>query len=98
MIVLKKISIKKKWTNYNDKKFLYSKCSTCTNNLGLGTYSVSNGFLTEYSKSTASEDMAEVFSHLMINKNLTFENDLILKNKINFIKKGLYEIDKNFQF
>ena len=89
---------KKKWSNYNDKKFLYSKCSTCTNNLGLDTYSVSNGFLTEYSKSTASEDMAEVFSHLMINKNLAFENDLILKNKINFIKKGLYEIDKNFQF
>ena len=77
---------------------MYSECSTCTNNLGLDTYSVSNGFLTEYSKSTASEDMAEVFSHLMINKNLTLENDLILKNKINFIKKGLYEIDKNFQF
>ena len=42
--------------------------------------------------------MAEIFSHLMISKKLLVKNDEILKNKINFIKNGVYEIDKNFKF
>tara|TARA_Y100000591_G_scaffold323214_1_gene340685 strand:- start:1952 stop:2689 length:738 start_codon:yes stop_codon:yes gene_type:complete len=86
------------WSDFNDKNFSYSECSTCTKKLGLDTYLRTSGFLTEYSKSIASEDMAEVFSHIMIDKNLTFENDAILKNKINFIKMGIYKVDKNFQF
>ena len=66
--------------------------------MGLNTYKKTNGFITEYSKTTASEDMAEIFSHLMVNKNLVFKNDEILKNKINFIKNGIDEIYKNFKF
>ena len=46
-----------------------------------------NGFLTEYSKSTASEDMAEVFSHLIFKKKS--KNDPILKKKEIFIKKNI---------
>tara|TARA_B100000575_G_C22873233_1_gene509353 strand:- start:25 stop:747 length:723 start_codon:yes stop_codon:yes gene_type:complete len=94
----KKIFNKKKWSNLNDKNFSYAQCSTCTKNLGLNTYKKTNGFITEYSKTTASEDMAEIFSHLMVNKNLVFKNDKILKNKLNFIKNGIDEIYKNFKF
>ena len=53
------------------------------------------GFFSEYSQSTASEDMAEVFSHLMIGTNLK-NQDSILENKINFIRKNLLKIDPNF--
>jgi len=94
----KEIFNKEKWSNLNDKNFSYAECSTCTNNLDLNTYLKTYGFITEYSKSTASEDMAEIFSHLMISKKLLAKNDEILKNKINFIKNGVYEIDKNFKF
>ena len=86
---------KKEWSDFNAKKFKYARCSTCTNKLGLDTYTDTKGFFTEYSRSTASEDMAEVFSHLMIGKNL--ENiDPILKKKIQFIRINLQKIDKNF--
>jgi hypothetical protein len=85
----------KVWSDFNAKKFKYAKCSTCTDKLDLDTYTNTEGFFTEYSKSTASEDMAEVFSHLMIGKNL--ENiDLILEKKIQFITMNLQKIDKNF--
>ena len=94
----KKSFNKKKWSNLNHKNFSYAECSTCTKSLDLNTYLNTNGFITEYSKSTASEDMAEIFSHLMVKKNLVFKNDEILKNKINFIKNSIYEIDKNFKF
>ena len=52
----------------------------------------------EYSKTIPSEDMAEVFSHLMIYKNEIHLNDDILNKKINFIRKILFEIDSNFKF
>ena len=39
--------------------------------------------------------MAEVFSHLMYG-NLPNKIDPILKKKIEFIKKGISKIDKNF--
>ena len=58
------------WSKFNVEEFKYAECSTCTDKLGLDTYTNTNGFLTEYSRSTASEDMAEVFSHLMIGLNL----------------------------
>ena len=54
------------WSKFNDEKFNYAECSTCTDKLNLDTYKKTNGFFSEYSKSTASEDMAEVFSHLLI--------------------------------
>ena len=83
------------WSNFNIEEFEYAECSTCTDKLGLDTYSNTRGFFTEYSQSTASEDMAEVFSHLMIGVNLS-NPDPILKKKIQFIKNNLLKIDRNF--
>ena len=83
------------WSSFNPKEFDYAKCSTCTKKVGLDTYSKPKGFITEYSRSTASEDMAEVFSHLMYG-NLPETVDPILKKKIEFIKKGLLKIDESF--
>ena len=91
----KEIFNEKVWSNFNVKNFKYAECSTCTDKLGLDTYSNTEGFFTEYSQSTASEDMAEVFSHLMIGSDLS-NNDPILNKKIQFIKNNLLKIDKNF--
>ena len=83
------------WSSFNSAGFNYAECSTCTKKIGLDTYSNPDGFITEYSRSTASEDMAEVFSHLMFG-NLPKKVDPILQKKIEFIKKGLLKIDENF--
>ena len=83
------------WKKFNEENFKYADCSTCTDKLGLDTYSNTEGFFTEYSQSTASEDMAEVFSHLMIGSDLN-NNDPVLIKKIQFIKTKLLKIDKNF--
>ena len=83
------------WSNFNIKEFKYAKCSTCTDKLGLNTYTNTKGFFSEYSQSTASEDMAEVFSHMMMGVNLK-NLDPILKKKINFIKNNIKKIDQNF--
>ena len=91
----KEIFDEKVWSNFNVKNFKYAECSTCTDKLGLDTYSNTEGFFTEYSQSTASEDMAEVFSHLMIGSDLR-NNDPILNKKIQFIKNNLLKIDENF--
>ena len=91
----KEIFDEKVWSNFNVKNFKYAECSTCTDKLGLDTYSKTKGFFTEYSQSTASEDMAEVFSHLMIGSDLS-NDDPILNKKIQFIKTNLLKIDKNF--
>ena len=85
------------WMNFNKKDFQYAKCSTCSDKLRLNTYSNTSGFLTEYSKTTPSEDMAEVFSHLMFN--IKFSNkDPILEKKGEFIKKNILKIDSAFKF
>ena len=91
----KEIFDEKIWSNFNTKEFKYAKCSTCTDKLGLDTYLNTNGFFTEYSQSTASEDMAEVFSHLMIGLDLK-NIDPILEKKIQFIKTNLLKIDQSF--
>ena len=91
----KELFDEKIWSNFNVKKFKYEECSTCTDKLGLDTYKSTDGFFTEYSRSTASEDMAEVFSHLMIGSNLD-NIDPILEKKIQFIKTSLLKIDQNF--
>ena len=91
----KEIFDEKVWSDFNIKNFKYAKCSTCTDKIGLDTYKKTEGFFTEYSRSTASEDMAEVFSHLMIDS-ITINNDQILEKKIQFIKNNLLKIDKNF--
>ena len=83
------------WSNFNIKEFKYAKCSTCTDKLGLNTYTNTKGFFSEYSQSTASENMAEVFSHMMMGVNLK-NLDPILEKKINFIKTNIKKIDQNF--
>ena len=86
------------WSSYNNKEFQYAECSTCSDRLGLDLYNKTNGFLTEYSKSIPSEDMAEVYSFLMTNE-INIRNkskkDSILFNKIKFIEAGIDKI-KNF--
>ena len=91
----KEIFDEKVWSDFNVKNFRYAECSTCTDKVGLDTYKKTEGFFTEYSRSTASEDMAEVFSHLMIGSSSN-NNDPILKKKMQFIKNNLLKIDKNF--
>ena len=89
------------WKKFNSSKFKYAKCSTCSDRLGLSLLDNNKGFLTEYSMSTPSEDMAEVFSFLITNKekieNIAL-NDTILKKKITYIKKNLLKIDHEFKF
>jgi hypothetical protein len=86
------------WRNYNTKEFKYSDCSTCNNKWNLDLYNKTKGFFTEYSKSTASEDMAEVFSHLMFYQGKIYNDDPIIKKKIIFIKKNIAIIDTTFKF
>ena len=87
-----------KFSSFNQKSFNYAECSTCSDRLNLDLYETTDGFLTEYSKSIPSEDMAEIFSFLMTDKE-TIEDktksDKILNNKVNFIKLNLAKIDKN---
>ena len=86
------------WKNFNKKNFKYTECSTCNNKWNLDRYSETKGFFTEYAKSTASEDMAEVFSHLMFYQNDNNIDDPIINKKIRFIKEGMSKIDKKFKF
>jgi len=85
------------WKKFNDPNFKYADCSTCSKNLGLDTYKNTNGFFTEYSMTIPSEDMAEVYSHL-ISGNYKTSDDKILNKKIKFIKNKLNEIDSTFVF
>ena len=90
-----------KWSQLNNPNFKYAKCSTCSNRLDLKLYKDTKGFLTEYSMSTASEDMAEIFSFLMIDKTKVSKillKDPVINNKINFLKDELTKIDDNFKF
>ena len=94
----KNVFDEKIWSSYNNKEFQYAESSTCSDRLGLDLYNKTNGFLTEYSKSIPSEDMAEVYSFLMTNE-INIKNkskkDSILFNKIKFIESGIDKI-KNF--
>lgn len=97
----KEIFDEKKWSNLNEKKFRYAECSTCTDRWDLSIYNKTEGFLTEYSKTTPSEDMAEIFSFLMYNKNMIDEKiiyDVVLKKKISLLKSNILKIDSNFKF
>ena len=93
--------IEQEWKSFNPKNFEYAECSTCSDRINLSTIKKTNGFLTEYSMSTASEDMAEVFSFLVYDKKKVDEksfNDPILKNKTSFIKRNILKINNNFSF
>ena len=85
------------WNKFNEPNFKYADCSTCSKKLGLDTYKNTNGFFTEYSMTIPSEDMAEVYSHL-ITGNYEISDDKILNKKIQFIKDKLKEIDNTFLF
>ncbi len=85
------------WKKFNEPNFKYADCSTCSKKLGLDTYKNTNGFFTEYSMTIPSEDMAEVFSHLMTG-NYKNSNDKILNKKIKFIKDILNKVDNTFVF
>ena len=86
------------WKSFNKKNFIYSDCSTCGNNWNLDQLNDESGFFTEYSKSTISEDMAEVFSHLIFyQKEIDIKDPIIIK-KILFIEKIIFKIDGNFNF
>ena len=87
-----------KFSSLNQTSFNYAECSTCSNRLNLDLYEKTHGFLTEYSKSIPSEDMAEIFSFLMTDKEIIkdiISTDKILNKKVNFIKSNLAKIDKN---
>ena len=85
------------WKKLNKPNFKYADCSTCSKKLGLETYKNTNGFFTEYSMTIPSEDMAEVFSHLIIG-NYKDSNDEIINKKIKFIQDKIKEIDNTFKF
>ena len=84
------------WSKFNNKDFKYAECSTCSDRLGLDLYDMTSGFLTEYSKSIPSEDMAEVYSFLITDK-INIKNkskkDSILFKKIKFIESGINKIE-----
>jgi len=86
------------WKNLNKKDFKYADCSTCNNKWNLDTYIETNGFFTEYSKSTVSEDMAEVFSHIIFYRDKIYNDDTVIKEKIIFIKKNISIIYDTFKF
>jgi len=98
----KEIFNDKEWIKFNNPKFKYAECSTCTKNIGLKRYKETKGFFTEYSKSTAAEDMAEVYSHMISLKknkiNQISKLDSILNNKILYIKDKIKQIDNSFTF
>ena len=86
------------WKNFNKKDFEYSDCSTCNDNWNLDQLNDGSGFFTEYAKSTISEDMAEVFSHLIFYQDEINIRDPIIKKKILFFKKIILKIDDTFNF
>ena len=85
------------WKKFNEPNFKYADCSTCSKKLGLDTYKNTNGFFSEYSMTIPSEDMAEVYSHLIMG-NYKNADDKVLNKKIKFIKDKLKEIDNTFVF
>ena len=88
------------WKKLNDSNFKYQNCSTCTEKLGLNYSNINNGFLTDYSMSTPYEDMAEVYSFMITNKNLLIERskkDAVIEKKINFIKKYISKVENSIE-
>ena len=98
----KEVFNEEEWIKSVSYTHLTPECSTCTKNISLEKYQETNGFFTEYSKSTASEDMAEVYSHMIFLEkkeiNQIRKLDPILNNKISYIKNKIKEIDSSFAF
>ena len=88
------------WEKLNDSNFKYQDCSTCTEKLGLNYSNNNNGFLTDYSMSTPYEDMAEVYSFMITNKNLLIKRskeDAVIEKKIGFIKKYISKLENSIE-
>ena len=67
MMVLKSYLMRMNGKSFNETSLSNMQIALpALKKLGLDTYKNTNGFFTEYSKTTPSEDMAEVFSHLDI--------------------------------
>ena len=84
------------WRDFNDKSFQYAGCSICSDSIGLDGYKKTDGFITEYSKTIPSEDMAEIYSFIIKKENILIklaEEDEKLKKKITFIKISINKID-----
>ena len=84
------------WRDFNDKSFQYAGCSICSDSIGLDGYKKTDGFITEYSKTIPSEDMAEIYSFIIKKENILIklaEKDEKLKKKITFIKNSINKID-----
>ena len=89
------------WSDLNSKEFKYSACSTCSNNYSLEKIYNSKGFVSEYAKSTISEDMAETFSFMMSDNNLILDmiiKDEILNKKVRIIENIVKKLDAKHQF
>ena len=89
------------WGKLNSKEFEYSACSTCSNNYSLEKIYNSKGFVSEYAKSTISEDMAETFSFMMSDNNLILDmisQDEILNKKVKTIENIVKKLDVKHQF
>ena len=89
------------WSDLNSKEFKYSACSTCSNNYSLEKIYNSKGFVSEYAKSTISEDMAETFSFMMSDNNLILDmiiKDEILNKKVRIIENIVKKLDVKHQF
>ena len=85
------------WSGFNYASFKYAGCSTCSDNVGLEVLKKGDGFITEYSKTIPSEDMAEIYSFIVKKENTLTklsEKDNALKKKINFIKNSISKIDE----
>ena len=96
---LKNLFDEDEWKKFNDPNFEYADCSTCTKKLGLRYIPrILMGFLTEYSMTIPSEDMAEVYSHLITGRLSKFQMIKLLNKKIKFIKDKLKKIDNTFVF
>ena len=84
------------WRDFNDKSFQYAGCSICSDSIGLDGYKKTDGFITEYSKTIPSEDMAEIYSFIIKKENILIklaEEDEKLKKKITFIKNSINKLD-----
>ena len=85
------------WRSFNYASFKYAGCSTCSDNVGLDVLKKGDGFITEYSKTIPSEDMAEIYSFIIKKDNALIKlskKDKTLKKKINFIKNSIRKIDE----
>lgn len=85
----------REWIKQNVPNFNYAGCSSCNVIYDTNFINENSGFLTEYSKSSFSEDQAEVFSFWMLNRNIIhsiIENDKILNKKVVILENFLNKI------